>query len=330
MNDVASQIIEAMDNQRTAFGSDVRAGLSANPKTLPSRWLYDDRGSELFEEITSLPEYYPTRTETVILSENASELADFCGSEAVVIEYGAGASVKSEILLSALEQPRLYVPIDIAGDFLAQAADRLRRRFPSLAIYPVAADFTSDFVFPADLPSDNVRTAFFPGSTIGNLAPEEARAFLRRIRGHVATMEPRSKPGRAIIGIDLRKSTDVLLPAYNDAAGVTAAFNLNILRRINRELDGDFELEAYHHEARWNDGQSAVEMHIISGADQTVTVAGERYEIAAGETIHTESSRKYTIDGFTALAAEVGWRLTSHWTDERELFAVVGLETAAI
>ncbi len=305
--------------QREAFRLDVIAGLSAGRKALPCRWLYDDRGSALFEEITALPEYYPTRTETGILRDNAAAIAAFCGPRAVLVEYGAGAGIKTEILLGALENPALYVPIDIAGDFLVESAERIERRFPYVEIRPVVADFTDDFDLPSDLPRLTPRVAFFPGSTIGNLARPNAAAFLRRARGHVGP------EGRAVIGVDLKKGLDVLLPAYDDAAGVTAAFNLNLLARINAELGGDFDLDGFRHEARWNERAGAVEMHLVSRRDQTVTIAGRRFSFAEGESIHTEDSRKYALDEFASLAAEAAWRAEAVWTDPGQLFAVFGL-----
>lgn len=328
----AAQISQAMDAQTTAFKTDVLKGLGSRQKTLPSRWLYDDRGSELFEEITKLSEYYPTRTETAILVDNAETLAAFCGPGAVIIEYGAGASVKSQILLRALQQPRMYLPVDIAGDFLAVSAARLRKRFPSLEIFPVAADFTTDFDLPATIPRDAARTAFFPGSTIGNLSVKDAAAFLSRINRHVSEAQAdqpanQSHPGRAIIGIDLSKDIDVLLKAYDDAAGVTANFNLNLLARINRELSGTFNLDRFRHQARWNESDSAVEMHLVADSSHQVAVAGRSFKFAKGETIHTESSRKYSHESFAAIAQQAGWKVSKIWSDENGLFAVVGLET---
>jgi dimethylhistidine N-methyltransferase len=305
--------------QREAFRADVIAGLSASRKTLPARWLYDDRGSELFERITTLPEYYPTRTETGVLRENAAEIAMFCGPRAVLVEYGAGAGLKTEILLGALENPALYVPVDIAGDFLVDSASRIERRFPYIEIRPVVADFTEDFDLPADLPRLTPRVAFFPGSTIGNLAPPDAVGLLQQMRRHVGAA------GRAVIGFDRKKEVATLVRAYDDAAGVTAAFNLNLLERINRELDGDVGVERFAHEARWNADESAIEMHLVSREAQTVTVDGRAFRFEVGETIHTESSRKYALDDVARLAASSGWRVERTWTDPDGLFAVVGL-----
>jgi dimethylhistidine N-methyltransferase len=315
----------AMEAQRAAFLDEVLTGLALPQKTISSRWLYDDAGSELFEEITDLTEYYPTRTETGILRDSIGEIAQFCGPDAVVIEYGAGASIKSELLLAGLDRPRLFVPIDIAGDFLALSAERLNERFPELDVWPVTADFTNNFDLPDGLPCDCHRVGFFPGSTIGNLAPAEAVRFLARVKRHVSGTSAPYANGRAIIGIDLVKPLDVLIPAYDDAQGVTAAFNLNLLKRINRELDGTFDLDGFVHEARWNAEQSAIEMHIRSRRAQNANVSDRNFSFAAGETIHTESSRKYTLDMFRDIANEAGWDLAGVWTDKGNLFAVTGL-----
>jgi len=319
-------VAEIVDSQTAAFEMDVLEGLARRNKTLSSRWLYDDLGSELFEQITDLPEYYPTRTERVILSERADELAAFCGAEAVILEYGAGASVKSQILLRALLQPRMYVPIDIAGDFLALSAARLRKRFDQLDVLPVVADFSQDFDLPGSVPAGFRRTGVFLGSTIGNLDVADAEQFLRRVRGHVELADG-EQAGRALIGIDLKKSTDILIPAYDDAQGTTAEFNLNLLTRINRELGGTFQVGHFTHEARWNEAESAIEMHLVSTRKQQASVAGRRFDFAEGETIHSESSRKYTVDDFCSLAARAGWRVTKTWTDADNLFAIVGMET---
>jgi dimethylhistidine N-methyltransferase len=316
-------LARAMQSQQAAFRAEVLTGLARPQKTISSRWLYDDRGSELFEKITDLPEYYPTRTETGILRERIAEIADFCGPEAIVVEYGAGASIKSEILLDGLDRPRLFVPIDIAGDFLSASVDRLRERFPRLVIHPVTADFTSAFDLPDGLPKAEHRVGFFPGSTIGNLTPAEAVRFLARMRGHVTAGG--NAHGRAIIGIDLVKPIEILIDAYDDAQGVTAAFNLNLLARANRELGADFDLSGFVHEARWNSKQSAIEMHLKSLEEQTVKIGTSAFRFAAGETIHTESSRKYTIGMFREIAAEAGWKLAAVWSDPDDLFAVAGL-----
>jgi L-histidine N-alpha-methyltransferase len=307
------------DEQLDAFREDVLQGLAGAQKSLPSRWLYDPRGCELFEQITTLPEYYPTRTETAILTEHAAELAEFCGSAAHLVEYGAGAGIKTEIVVGALHSPRSYVPVDIAGEFLDMTAERYRRRFSNLAVNPVVADFTSDFSLPSGVLGEGRRVAFFPGSTIGNLNAKEAGLLLQRMRRQVGPQ------GAAIIGVDLKKDCNVLLPAYDDSAGVTAAFNRNILVRINRELDGQFAAAHFRHIARWNEAESAVEMHLESPIDQVIAVAGRGFGFRRGETIHTESSRKYEIKAFSELARRHGWHTQRLWTDAQRRFAVFGL-----
>jgi dimethylhistidine N-methyltransferase len=304
--------------QSEAFQADVVVGLAQSPKTLPSRWLYDDRGCDLFEEITRLDEYYPTRTETAILREQAKEIADFCGERVTLLEFGAGAGVKTEILLNALRAPRLYVPIDIAGDFLDLTVARIARQFPHLPAKPIVADFTSPFALPGWVPSAQ-RVAFFPGSTIGNLDAGEVATFLQRLRSQVGFS------GKAIIGVDLKKALGVLIPAYDDREGVTARFNLNLLTRINRELDADFVLEQFRHAARWNEVESAIEMHLESLVNQSVVVSGVGFDFDAGETIHTESSRKYSVRGFSSVAQDNGWRVERVWRDQHGYFTIFGL-----
>jgi dimethylhistidine N-methyltransferase len=311
-------LVEEKLSQHEAFRADVLAGLSQRQKTLPSRWLYDQRGSELFEDITRLDEYYLTRTETAILQRRAAEMADLLGEDAVLLEYGAGAAIKTEIIIDALKAPRMYAPIDIAADFLAQTVERIQDRFPQLRTRPIVTDFTADFEVPADIPAER-RAAFFPGSTIGNLGQTEAAALLRRMREHVG------ERGAAIIGVDLRKGIETLIAAYDDKQGVTAEFNLNILRRINRELEGDFALDAFAHEARWNETESAIEMHLVSRKPQVVSVAGRSFAFAQGETIHTETCRKFDVAGFAEAARLSGWRVATIWSDPAQLFAMFGL-----
>lgn len=312
------QRVDAKTRQLEAFRADVLAGLSQPQKTLPSRWLYDDRGCELFEAITELDEYYPTRTETAILADHAQDMAGFCGAKAVVLEYGAGAARKTEILLEAFAAPQLYIPIDIAADFVEQTAARVRTRFPGLKVQPIATDFTADFEIPANVAARR-RVAFFPGSTIGNLAEAEAVGFLRRMRRHTGV------PGRALIGADLKKDVATLIAAYDDRDGITAEFNRNLLARINRELGGNFAVEQFTHEARWNEAESAIEMHLVSTCRQQARIGGRTISFGRDETIHTESSRKYSIESFSTLAAASGWRVGKIWRDARERFALFGL-----
>jgi len=235
-----------------------------------------------------------------------------------LLEYGAGAAIKSEILIDALEAPRLYAPIDIAADFLSRTIERFRDRFPDLPVRPIVTDFTLDFEIPADIPA-RPRAAFFPGSTLGNLGPSDSAALLRRMRAHVGAR------GKAIIGVDLRKDVGALIAAYDDKRGVTAEFNLNLLARINSELMGNFALDAFAHEARWNERESAIEMHLVSLRPQIVSAAGSSFAFAEGETIHTETCRKFDAAGFAFAAQRCGWRVEKLWSDAAELFAVFGL-----
>jgi L-histidine N-alpha-methyltransferase len=307
------------DGQLDAFRLDVLQGLARAQKTLPSRWLYDPRGCDLFEQITALPEYYPTRTETQILQEHAADISQFCGADAHLLEYGAGAGIKTEIVVGQLDCPRSYIPIDIAPGFLELTAQRFRHRFTNLSVNPVVADFTSEFSLPPSLVADGRRVAFFPGSTIGNLNAKDAGLLLQRMRRQVGPQ------GAAIIGVDLKKDLSVLLPAYDDSAGVTAEFNRNILERINRELDGQFSPQQFRHLVRWNEAECAVEMHLESPIDQVIAIGGKGFAFRRGETIHTESSRKYEIRTFSEFARHHGWHTQRLWTDAQRQFAIFGL-----
>jgi dimethylhistidine N-methyltransferase len=301
-----------------SFASDVLAGLSARPKRLSPKYFYDEAGSRLFEQITELPEYYPTRCELAILREQGADIARFIPAKAALIEFGSGSTRKVRILLAAAPAIAAYVPVDISSEMLAQEAAELRRDHPRLAVMPVVADFTEPFRLPgavAILP----HTGFFPGSTIGNFEPAEAAAFLRHagsILGRGATL---------IIGVDLIKDEAILNAAYDDAAGVTAKFNLNLLTRINRELGADFDLDAFSHQAFYNAERRRIEMHLASRARQKVKVAGRVIEFRAGETIHTENSYKYTIGSFGVLARGAGWTPLGVWTDALGYFSVQAL-----
>jgi L-histidine Nalpha-methyltransferase len=301
-----------------SFAEHVVHGLSDSPKWLSAKYFYDAAGSDLFEQITELPEYYPTRTELSILHKYASEMAGYVPLSAALVEFGTGSTKKARILIEATPQLAFYVPVDISAEFLAREAAAVRRDIPWIAVLPVAADFTRDFDLPQQVRS-RPRVGFFPGSTIGNFEPEDAAEFLRqagRILGAGATM---------IVGVDRIKEETVLNDAYDDAAGVTAKFNLNILRRMNRELGGDFDLSAFRHRAFYNAEGHRIEMHLESLRDQTVRVAGRNFTCAKGETIHTENSYKYTVEGFRALAESAGWRPVATWTDENDYFAVHAL-----
>lgn len=310
--------------RNTDFARDVHAGLGAAVKTLPAKYFYDQRGSELFEQICRLPEYYPTRTEWKILREQGPAIAGIIGPDVEVVEFGAGAAEKIRPLLNALSRPAGYLPIDISGPHLSAAVAPLMRAYPDVTIRVVAGDFTRHLALPAPLPQARCRIGFFPGSTIGNFTPDEALGFLR----NAAAMLRDSGTGDAsggsglLIGVDLMKDPALLHAAYNDSAGVTAAFNLNLLERINRELDGDFDLDSFDHYAFFNPRQHRIEMHLVSGKAQTVTVDGERYGFAAGESIHTENSCKYTPASFRQLAEKAGFRPAAMWTDPNSLFSL--------
>jgi dimethylhistidine N-methyltransferase len=308
------------DEQTSAFARDVIAGLSQQPKRLSPKYFYDATGSELFEQITRLPEYYPTRTELGILQDCGLEIAATIPEGAALIEFGAGATTKVRLLLKSCAFGS-YVPVDISGDFLNGQADVLRKDFPELAVHPVVADFTTPFALP-DAIKDMPKVGFFPGSTIGNFEPHEAAAFLRhagKILGPKALL---------IVGADLIKPTEALKAAYNDAQGVTAKFNLNLLTRINRELNGTFKLACFEHHAVYNRERNRIEMHLASLKRQKVKVAGETVDFRAGETIHTENSYKYSVESLGALARGAGWRPLEAWTDARRYFCIQILELA--
>jgi dimethylhistidine N-methyltransferase len=290
------------------FAADVIAGLTAKPKTLPPKYFYDLTGSGLFDRITELPEYYPTRSELALLTEHAPAVASLFQPGSALVEFGSGSSRKARILLGAAASVEVYVPIDISGDFLQQDAARLRRDFPHVAILPVVADFTAMTGPPAEVAA-RPRAGFFPGSTIGNFEPHEAAAFLRRA-GRILG------PGAVfVVGVDLIKAADILYRAYNDAEGVTAKFNLNLLARANRELGANFDLAAFEHHAFYNAERSRIEMHLASTKRQKVRIGDTTIEFRAGETIHTENSYKYSIESFQALAHGSGWSPLAVWTD---------------
>jgi dimethylhistidine N-methyltransferase len=298
-----------------AFREDVLAGLSAPIPAVPARWLYDRRGSELFEEITRLPEYYPTRTETALLERISPELGGQIPPGAAVVEFGSGSSTKTPVLLHAID-PAAYVPIDISGDFLRDSADALRGAFPGLPVYPVEADFMRRIDLPAEVAA-MPKLGFFPGSTIGNLVARSAVDLLRAMK------ETLGEGARLVIGMDRIKDVDVLLRAYDDAAGITAAFNLNLLHRINAELDGDVPIHAFRHRAIWNDDLSRIEMHLEALRDVSFSIAGRLFSFAAGATIHTENSHKYGHRDSRILLRAAGWGVTSEWTDDRQWFSIL-------
>jgi dimethylhistidine N-methyltransferase len=298
------------------------AALSAPQKALPCRLFYDECGSRLFDQICDLPEYYPTRTELRIMRDYAGEIAMAIGAQALVVEYGSGSSLKTRVLLDHLPDVAAYIPIDICREHLRDAADALRERYWGLPVLPVCADYTQPLTLPAIQMADSKRTvAYFPGSTIGNMDPSTAIGFLRSIR---ATCGQDSK---LLIGVDLKKDPATIHAAYNDADGVTAAFNLNVLRRLNRECGSNFDLGAFCHYAFFNPALGRVEMHLVSLEQQAVTFPGSgMIPFDEGETIHTESCYKYTPQEFADLAAFAGYRCENAWLDERNLFSVLLFE----
>ena len=316
--------VEAGD--REEFREAVLAGLSRTPRAIPPKFLYDARGSELFDAICELPEYYLTRTETGILADCTPELARLAGPGCALVEFGSGSSVKTRLLLDAMPDLAAYVPIDISRHHLDATAARLRRDYPGLRVEPVCADYMALEALPIDLNGADVngvpRLGFFPGSTIGNLEPHEATAFLRRARTLLGDR------GALVLGVDLKKDPQRLHDAYNDSAGVTAAFTLNLLRRMNRELDATFDLARFAHDAFYDPLEGRIEIYFRSLAVQSVAVAGRIFTFAEGERVHTEYSYKYDDAGIAALAKSAGFTIDRTWTDPARLFAVVYLETA--
>ncbi len=309
-------MLETTRDSQNMFEDDVINGLSQVQKTIPCRWLYDERGSELFEDITVQPEYYPTRTETGILSQYAAEIADHVGPHATVVEYGAGASVKTRILIDALEELSTYIPIDISAEFLQTSAALLQEDYPDLNIEPVVADFLSTVDLP-EKSAEGARVGFFPGSTIGNLESSEITGFMQRAR------EDLGAGAQFVLGADLKKDPNILIPAYDDSAGITSEFNLNLLRRINTELDANFDVASFNHEARWNNDDARIEMHLVSEQDQSVEISGKTFDFRQDETIHTENSRKFEIDALKTLIGQCGWRMADSWVDKDSLFSVL-------
>ena len=306
-------------DDRAEFRDAVLSGLSAAPRAIPAKFLYDARGSALFDAICELPEYYLTRTETEILRQCVGEIADMAGPGCALIEYGSGSSVKSRLLIEAMRDLAAYVPVDISREHLDATAARLRRDYPGLRVEPVCADYMTLARLPVELDGERRRIGFFPGSTIGNLLPDEATAFLRRARGLLG------EGGAMVLGADLKKDPRRLHDAYNDAAGVTAQFTLNLLRRMNRELDANFDLSAFSHEAFYNPVEGRIEIYFRSLRPQTVTVAGRSFAFAEGERVHTEYSYKYDDAGIDALARSAGFTIARTWTDPARLFAVAYL-----
>jgi dimethylhistidine N-methyltransferase len=313
--------VEPAQPHTTAFAADVITGLTSMPKRLPPKYFYDSAGSELFERITTLPEYYPTRCELGILREHTADIAALIPPGAALIEFGSGSCAKTRIVLGAAKKLAAYVPVDISAEFLEQQAAALRAEHSGVAMLPLAADFSKPFELPVAI-EGMPRVGFFPGSTIGNFEPHEAAEFLRQAGQTLG-------PGAAfIVGVDLVKDQRVLQKAYNDKQGVTAKFNLNLLIRINRELGANFHPAAFEHHAFYNREKSRIEMHLASLKRQRVRVCGECIDFRVGETIHTENSYKYTVEKFRAMAGGSGWATQAVWTDRDNCFSVHVLRRA--
>ena len=308
-------MLETLEKVDPAFRADVLNGLSEPIPAIPARWFYDRRGSELFDEITRLPAYYPTRTETALLEAKMPEIARLASPACAVVEFGAGSATKTPILLREV-RPKAYVPIDISGDYLRESAGVVDGDFPDLAVYPVEADFTKDVALPPDI-DGLARLGFFPGSTIGNFVPQSATDLLRHFRNTLGT------GSRLLIGMDRVKGVERLIAAYDDPEGVTAQFNLNLLRRINRELDADVPVEAFRHQARWNDMLGRIEMHLVATRDVEFAIEGKRFAFRNGQSIHTENSHKYGPRGSRLLLLAGGWTPIAEWTDRHEDFALI-------
>jgi dimethylhistidine N-methyltransferase len=308
-------LLETAERVDPAFREDVLAGLSAPIPAVPARWLYDRRGSELFDEITRLDVYYPTRTETALLKEILPEIAVRVPPGTAVVEFGAGSATKTPLLLDAI-RPAAYVPVDISGDYLHESAAEIADRFPAISVEPVVADFARPFELPASI-ANLTKLGFFPGSTIGNFVPRTATDLLRSFRDLLGV------GSKLLIGMDRVKPIERLIAAYDDPNGVTADFNLNLLERINRELEGDIPIDAFMHEARWNDILSRIEMHLVAVRDVSFTVSGRSFSFAKGSSIHTENSHKYGPRGARVLLLAGGWTPLAEWSDPAEDFAVI-------
>jgi dimethylhistidine N-methyltransferase len=301
--------------EREDFARAVIDGLSKPQKELPCRFFYDEAGSALFEDITRLDEYYPTRTEAVILRDCAAEIAARAAPDTVMVEFGSGSSTKTEILLDAMSQLAAYVAIDVSPSALEDAHARLANRFPRLRVETCVGDFAAPVQLPA-ICVGRPLLGFFPGSTIGNLTRSEATSLLKHFAGVLGP------DAGMVIGVDLKKDPAILVPAYDDAAGVTAAFNLNLLARINRELGGNLELAQFMHRAVWNESAGRIEMHLVSRIAQSVSIEGRVFDFRKGETIHTENSHKYEVNEFAAMARAAGWATRQTWCDAQRLFSV--------
>ncbi len=318
-SEILSVILRDYHPRLDEMAGEVLAGLNQQQKTLPCKYFYDATGSLLFDAICELPEYYLTRTELGIMETHLGAMAAALGERVMLVEPGSGSSVKTRLLLEHLTEPVAYVPVDISREHLVTAADRLNRQYPLLEVLPVCADFNQAFEVPLPVRAAARTAVYFPGSTLGNFPPREAVALLRHMR------QLAGPGGALLVGIDLAKDKAILERAYDDTAGITARFNLNLLTRIDRELEADFDLARFHHQAVFNERESCIEMHLVSTTQQTVRVAGERFSFRPGEYILSERSYKHTPEGFAALVARAGLKIEQQWTDDRRYFCVAYL-----
>ncbi|MFC7292595.1 L-histidine N(alpha)-methyltransferase [Hirschia litorea] len=308
-------MLDMVSRSECEFFNDVIEGMSASPKTLPCKYFYDKHGSDLFEEITQLPEYYPTRTELDLLSLVASEIREFTADDIRIVEYGAGALRKVRLLLDTLDSANTYVPIDVSKSFLLSASQKLQDEYPDITVQPIVGSFLDpDLKIPA---SQTPSLGFFPGSTLGNLDDKDIRLFLSKARKHLGPN------GQFLLGVDINQDPDTLIPAYNDAQGITADFNLNLLARINHELGANFQLSAFKHEARWNAQQHKIEMHLVSEKTQSVSIGGHTFNLLKDESIHTENSRKFTLEQIEKLATASNWKIQNVWQSPSPSMALV-------
>lgn len=314
---VDQQAMSQLASER--FLSDSIAGLNQSPKRLPCKYFYDQRGSQLFDQICETDDYYLTRTETAIMQQYAGEMGECLGDEVMLVEFGSGSSIKTRFLLDHLIQPAAYVPVDISHEHLHQTAEQISGDYPEVQVIPVCADFTKPFPLPNPKRRPSHDAVYFPGSTIGNFEPTHAKQLLSSI-AHMC-----GEQGGLLIGIDLRKDAEVLERAYNDDQGVTAEFNLNLLHRMQKELGATIDITSFEHHAFYNSEEGRIEIYLRSLLDQVIQLDGQTVLVEAGELIHTEYSHKYTIDGFAEMAAEEGWSLRRWWTDEDNYFAVLHL-----
>ena len=316
---MTSQLEEIKSNVNGEFLDDVVHGLGRSPKQLQCKYFYDERGSQLFDQICELPEYYVTRTEQAIMDAHAVEMAEQLGEKVMLVEFGSGSSSKTRVLLDHLNRPAAYVPLDISEEHLLKTASCLREHYPELEILPLVADFTQPFELPTSRIEPSHAAVYFPGSTIGNFEPHAAIRMLKMIAGILG------KEGGLLIGVDLQKPTTIIEAAYNDSEKVTDAFNLNVLHRVNRELGADIEIDQFHHRAVYNEHHCRVEIHVVSEEDQTVTIGDRVFDFRQDEKVLTEYSHKYTVDGFAEMASKAGFRLHKSWTDPKQYFAVLHL-----